>query len=168
MRVMFVVIVLALMGLAAYLAYTVRTVVHEPAEWHVDPLTVLPSETPNSFRVAIPAFTEYEVMLEAPIYDADAQTLALAFDEFVMAQPRVERIAGTVAEGWITYVQRTETLQFPDYISVRFYDLEAGENADSAQATIAIYSRSRFGYADMGVNQERVTRWMTALESFER
>ena len=50
-------------------------------------------------------------------------TQQLAFDEFVMGQPRVERVAGTPQEGFVTYVQRTPQLQVPDYISVRFFDL---------------------------------------------
>ncbi|MEM8658571.1 MAG: hypothetical protein AAGF22_10800, partial [Pseudomonadota bacterium] len=59
---------------------------------------------------------------------------------FVVGQPRVERVAGTPEEGWLTYVQRTPQLQLPDYVSARFYNLE-----DTGQSTLAIYSRSRFG-----------------------
>ncbi len=197
MRTMFVIIVLALLGGAGFLAWYVRTVDHDPSVWHVDPLQVPPSETPNAFRVAPPQATEWPVQMEAPIYEADAETLARAFDDFVMVQPRVERVAGTVEEGWLTYVQRTPQLRVPDYISVRFYDLDAAaaepEADDQAaadasggaqvapeetaaeepvaepepRATIAIYSRSRFGYSDMGVNEERVRDWLNALESFE-
>lgn len=189
MRIMFVIIVLGIMGIAAFMVYTVRTVTHDPQVWHVDPLEVPPSETPNDFRVAIPAFTRHVVDIEAPIYSADAQTLAKAFDVFVMGQPRVDRVAGSVEEGWITYVQRSERLFFPDYVSVRFYDLDppaaepiaevADTDADAEtvvtpppppadRATVAIYSRSRFGHGDMGVNGERVRAWMKALESFEQ
>ncbi|NNU80814.1 DUF1499 domain-containing protein [Halovulum dunhuangense] len=199
MRFMLAIVVLLLLGAGAYVMVAVRTVSHDPDVWHVDPLTVPPSETPNSYRVAPSEFTEFTVAREAPIYDADAQTLAQAFDAFVMAQPRVERVAGVVEEGWMTYVQRTEMLSMPDYISVRFYDLEqpapaedpapeasapaedaAGDAPVGTQdavsqtaagapgATIAIYSRSRFGYGDMGVNEARVNAWLGALQSFER
>ncbi|MHA3978581.1 DUF1499 domain-containing protein [Halovulum sp. GXIMD14794] len=194
MKTMFMVILLGVLGLAGYLAYAVRTVTHDPAIWHVEPLQALPSDSPNDYRVALTEFTEHRVDREAPVYAADARTLAAAFDEFVMAQPRVERVAGTVDEAWLTYVQRTETLMMPDYISVRFYDLDPevaeAQEAETAQATtegddasdgeasaivqtsaeprasIALYSRSRFGYGDMGVNEARVTAWMRALDSF--
>jgi len=33
--------------------------------------------------------------------------------------------------------------------------------------SIAVYSRSRYGYADLGVNQARVERWVKTLESFK-
>ena len=161
MRIMLVIIVVGILGLAAFLAYTVRTASHDPDVWHVDPLEVEQSPTPNAFRVAIPDFTDQPVALTAPIYAVDAATLAIAFDTFVIGQPRVERVAGTPQEGWLTYVQRTPQLQFPDYISVRFYDLDGTENS-----TIAIYSRSRYGYGDQGVNEARITGWLTSIESF--
>lgn len=189
MKTMLVIVILGLMGLLGYLAYVVRTIDHDPAVWHVEPLNAPPSDSPNDFRVAPPEVSEHPVQLDAPVYAGDARTLAAAFDEFIMAQPRVERVAGTVDEAWLTYVQRTETLMMPDYISVRFYDLEGAE-IDTAQtsaasgatgtdatdaapaptveprATVAIYSRSRFGYGDMGLNEERVTSWLRALDSF--
>ncbi|MEM8789652.1 MAG: DUF1499 domain-containing protein [Pseudomonadota bacterium] len=158
---MLLIIVLGVLLLGGYLAYSVRSVTHEPADWHVDPLAVPTSETPNSYRVAIPDFTEHLVDQAAPIYAVDASTLARAFDTFVMGQPRVERVAGTVEEGWMTYVQFTEQLRFPDYVSVRFYDFD-----DAGKSTVAIYSRSRFGYGDMGVNQARVQAWLQSLASF--
>ncbi|MSU89885.1 DUF1499 domain-containing protein [Rhodobacteraceae bacterium 2CG4] len=191
MKTMLVIVILGLMGLLGYLAYVVRTIDHDPAVWHVEPLNAPPSDSPNDFRVAPPEVSEHPVQLDAPVYAGDARTLAAAFDEFIMAQPRVERVAGTVDEAWLTYVQRTETLMMPDYISVRFYDLEGAETEiDTAQtsaasgatgtdatdaapaptveprATVAIYSRSRFGYGDMGLNEERVTSWLRALDSF--
>lgn len=163
MRIMLAIIILGVLGTMGFLAYTVRTATHDPAIWHQDPRTVPPSDTPNDYRIAIQALTEYPVNMEAPIYDINAATLALAFDEFVMGQPRVERVAGSPQEGWITYVQRTPQLLIPDYISVRFFDLE-GENI--GRSTIAIYSRSRYGYGDMGVNEKRAKAWLASLDSF--
>lgn len=160
---MFVIIVIGLLAIAGWGIFTIRTVDHDPAVWHVDPLTVPQSETPNAFRVAVDELTDQPVQMEAPIYEANAQTIAQAFDAFVMAQPRVERVAGSVNEGWMTYVQRTEQLGFPDYISVRFYDLD-----DTGTSTIAVYSRSRFGYGDMGVNEARVRSWLTSIDSFRK
>ncbi|WP_112323878.1 DUF1499 domain-containing protein [Oceanibium sediminis] len=200
MRVMFLIILFGMLGIAGFLIFSVRTVTHDPNVWHVEPLQAPASATPNDYRVALTEFTDQPVNMPAPIYEADARTLAQAFDLFVMAQPRVDRVAGSVEEAWITYVQRTETLQMPDYISVRFYDLEpVAPEADPAapaegtqsdegaaegeagaetaeqpapvaapdRATIAIYSRSRFGYGDMGVNEARVTSWLQSLASFE-
>ena len=162
MRTMFIIIVLGLLGLTGWAMYSIRTVTHDPAIWHVDPLTATPSQYPNYYRVARSDLTEWPVQQEAEIYAANAATVAAAFDAFVVAQPRVDRVAGTVEEGWLTYVQRTESFQFPDYISVRFYDID-----DTGKSTLAIYSRSRFGQGDMGVNEARVKSWLTSIDSFK-
>ena len=47
---------------------------------------------------------------------------------------------------------------FPDTIVVRFLERPGG------RSTIAIYSRSQLGYADMGVNLARIERWLEKLE----
>ena len=59
----------------------------------------------------------------------------------------------------IDYVQRTQLMRFPDLVSVRFYDLAGG------QSSIAIYSRSVYGYSDMGTNRRRVERWLARLRA---
>ena len=164
MKWMFLFVVLMTAAIGGYAVYSIRTAQHDPSVWHLDPLEALPTGKENSYRVAPSGLTEYTIDQVSPIYAANAATLAKAFDDFVMGQPRVTRLDGSAEAGWITYVQKTETLQAPDYISVRFYDLD-GENL--GKATIAVYSRSRFGHGDMGVNEARVKAWLTSISSFE-
>lgn len=161
MRLMAMILIFGMLAIAGYAAYTVRTATHDPEIWHIDPLEALPSETPNTYRVAIPELTRHLVDEAASVYAVDARTLAAAFDAFVVNQPRVERVAGSVDEAWITYVQRTPQLLLPDYISVRFYDVD-----DAGRSTVAIYSRSRYGYGDLGVNEARVKAWLESIASF--
>ncbi len=161
MKVMAVIIVIGILAITGWGVFYIRTIDHDPNVWHVDPRTVPPSDTPNSYRVALPGITEMPIDLEAPIYSVPASSLAQAFDDFVMGQPRVERIAGSVEAGWVTYVQRTESFQFPDYITVQFFDL--GETSTS---TLVLYTRSRFGHSDMGVNEARAKAWLKSIESF--
>ncbi|MHA3913406.1 DUF1499 domain-containing protein [Halovulum sp. GXIMD14793] len=158
---MLLIIVFGILGMSAYTVFFIRSVAHDPEVWHVDPRDAPNSETPNDFRLIQSNLTKFRVDMEAPTYAVDAATLSQAFDRFVMGQPRVERVAGSTQAGWVTYVQRSEYLQFPDYISVQFYNL-----GDTGTSTIAIYSRSRFGYSDMGVNKARVERWVKSIESF--
>jgi uncharacterized protein (DUF1499 family) len=99
---------------------------------------------------------------EAPVYPVDAATLAAAFDAHVMIQPRTTRLAGGPDELWVTYVQRSRVFGFPDYVSVRVFDLPEGG------ATIAIYSRARFGTSDLGVNFARVQDWVAGLQPLAR
>ena len=49
-------------------------------------------------------------------------------------------IAGSVDEGWITYVQRTMLLGFPDYISVKAIPVEGGACADHL-VTLALWTQ---------------------------
>jgi uncharacterized protein (DUF1499 family) len=51
-------------------------------------------------------------------------------------------------------------LGFPDTIVVRFLDLPDG------RSTLAIYSRSRFGESDFGVNHARLERWLGKLTRY--
>lgn len=146
---------------AGFIFYKVSSVQHDPEVWHVDPLVAEQTVKPHSYRVAPPALTEEFVDFPAPVYTANPTLMAKAFDDFVLRQPKTIRFAGSPEEGWMTYVQRSPRLNFPDYISVKFIDLNGGNS------TVAIYSRSRFGYDDMGVNKARVTAWLASLRSFE-
>ena len=44
MRLIFIVVLFGLLGIGGYMFYTVRTVTHDPAVWHVEPLEVPPSD----------------------------------------------------------------------------------------------------------------------------
>ena len=153
-------IFLTLAGIAGGFYY-VSTVDSDPAVWHVDPLTAPTPVKPHSFRMAPPGLTEEIVDMESPVYSANPTLMAKAFDDFVLSQNKTKRIAGSPEEGWMTYVQRTPRWNFPDYISVKFIDLNGGKS------TIAVFSRSRFGYSDLGVNEARVKTWVKTLQSFE-
>jgi len=134
---------------------------HDPAEWPIDSLTIERPSSPNTYYVAPQSMVEERVDLEAPIYAAPAAIMANAFDQYVVTQPNVISLARSANGLFSTYVQRTPTLKMPDYISVKFIDLEDGKS------TLAIYSRSRFGYGDLGVNKARIGLWLQSLSSFE-
>jgi uncharacterized protein (DUF1499 family) len=144
-------------------ALYVRAVIatHDPEKWHVDPFTIERPITPNTYYVAPQSMVAATVDREAPIYTLPAAVMAQAFDDYVKTQSNIVALAGSVAEGWLTYVQRTPVLKMPDYITVKFIDFEDGGS------TLAIYSRSRYGYGDMGVNKARVDLWLQSLASFE-
>ena len=52
-------------------------------------------------------------------------------------------------------------MEFPDTIQVDFLSL--GEN----RSTLAIYSRSKYGYSDLGTNRARIERWLSRLQGYE-
>ena len=154
-------LIIALIVALGALYVRVATVAHDPNEWHVDPFTIERPNTPNNYYVAPQSMVDADVDLEAPVYSASAEVMATAFEQYVLTQPNVSLVAGGAAESAFTFVQRTPVLRMPDYISVKFINFEDGGS------TIAIFSRSRFGYGDMGVNKARVDLWLQSLASFE-
>jgi uncharacterized protein (DUF1499 family) len=137
--------------LAGGAALYVRSVEMDPAVWHADPTLGERTGRPND------ALAGDSGDLSAPILPGTVAEVATRVDAVALAEPRVERIAGTPEEGWMTYVQRSALMGYPDAVSVRV--LPEGDGA-----RVVIWSRSRFGQSDMGVNRERIDRWLAALQ----
>ena len=78
------------------------------------------------------------------------------------ALPRTKVLAGSVAEGKITYVTRTRIAGFPDLTTVTLTQLPA-----TGKSTLQIYARLRFGKADLGVNKARVRDWVARAKLAE-
>jgi uncharacterized protein (DUF1499 family) len=152
-------VLLAILLLAAGAMIYVRVAPLDPDSWHVDPVTAPTPETPNSFRVLTPGATPGPEEMVSPVYAVSAAELMQAFDRMALAQPRTERLAGTPdGQGYVTYVQRTALVAYPDYVSVRAVPVGEGQSA------LVILSRSRFGKSDVGVNRARITQWIGALD----
>ena len=144
MRILLILVVVtlaAILGAAVYF----RTVAMPPEVWDVDPAGVTPPASPNYALLTGDA---------APVFDMAPDVLALRIDAIATAEG-AEMIAGDLAAGAMTYVARSRLMGYPDAISVRLVPLAQGTRME-------IYSRSRFGYSDMGVNAARVARWIAA------
>ncbi|MEM6972303.1 MAG: DUF1499 domain-containing protein [Pseudomonadota bacterium] len=124
-----------------------RGLSHDPALWHVDPTVAERTGKPNDVLAAPPQSTAAAPDLVLSPSDGGAALARL--HAVALSAPRVDLVAGDPAEGFVTYVQRSAVLGFPDYVSVR--RVETG---------LAIWSRSRFGYSDLGVNRARVEGWL--------
>jgi uncharacterized protein (DUF1499 family) len=79
------------------------------------------------------------------------------FHLFARAQPRTGIVAGDLDSLMITYVQRSRFIGFPDYLTVKVVEMKGG-------AGLTVYSRSRYGRGDFGVNRARVEAWLAALK----
>jgi uncharacterized protein (DUF1499 family) len=154
---LFVLIPLLAIGvLAVGGAIAIRRQSDNPADWHLDPLTAPTPSTPNSYRVA-PAGESIDRDADAPTFSVPVAELAAAFDAVALGDDRVDVLAGSASDGFVTYVQRSAFFAFPDYVSVRFIE------ADGGGSTLAVFSRSRYGKGDLGVNNKRVVRWLEQL-----
>lgn len=142
-------IFLALILIAAVGAAVWFRMAPMPAEtWHVDPATVSPPTTPN-FELLTGA--------AAPRVPGSPTEVMMRLDRAAKSD-RAERIAGDPADGFVTYVVRSRLMGFPDAVSIRLHP-------EGEMTRIDIFSRSRFGQSDMGVNGSRVARWIAAAAS---
>jgi uncharacterized protein (DUF1499 family) len=113
---------------------------------------------PNQF-LALPAnFTS----AERP--DATVGTFTATVDQvrdvwlqIVRAAPRVSGVRQL--EGQIECIQRTPLVGWPDWITAMPVDLGNG------QASMCVFSRSKYGLRDFGVNQTRGLDWLAQLAS---
>jgi uncharacterized protein (DUF1499 family) len=137
-------------------AIFLRFVEDDAAIWHVDPTTTERTGRPNDYVVA-PAETILTLRdRDAEARDIPAKELLFLFDAVAMNSDRTQIVGGSVQDLWITYVQRSLIMGFPDYISVKAIETDKG-------AALVIWSRSRFGYSDMNVNQKRVEGWLAKI-----
>lgn len=137
-----------LIGFAAY----VRLAPSDPAVWHVDPLTVRPPDKPNYDLVG-----PEDGGRNDQVFDMPPQELMDRLNAIALATPRVRVLAGSAADGFVTYIARSKVWGFPDYISVKAVPAEGG-------ARLAAFSRARFGQSDMGVNAARMEDWVQQLD----
>jgi len=92
--------------------------------------------------------------LESPVFQVPAERLREIVSRVAQDEPRTVLIAPSSCAGETRYLVRSPILRFPDLVDVRV--IARGEHA----STLAIYSRSRVGRYDFGVNRRRVERWL--------
>lgn len=148
-------IVVGVVVLVLIAGVLIRQVDHDPERWHVDPLTGSAGPD-NSYRLA-PAGSGVDADAESPVFDRPVDQLAADFDRVARSADRVEVVAGSADDGFVTYVQRSWLFAFPDYVTVRFIEV------DDDTSTLALLSRSRYGRSDLGVNEKRITSWLDDL-----
>ena len=153
-----ILIVLAAIALVALAgtAITMRSVDDDPAVWHVDPASASRTGRPNDYLVAPEGATTAQPDRISDIYAVPPKELLFLFDSVARPARNTGVVAGSVAELHITYVQRSSVLGFPDYISVKAVPAENG-------SALIVWSRSRYGYSDLGVNKKRIDAWLAQI-----
>ena len=131
-------------------AARIRLAPTDRSRWHVDPLAAEPPEG-NGWLVRDGADAQ------SPRFDAARGDLLARLDAIAMAEPRTRRLAGSVAEGRITYETRSRLWHFPDYTTVTVVE-------DDGRAVPILLARARFGKGDLGVNRARIERWLRKLD----
>lgn len=144
------VVILIGCGVLAVLAAAIwfRVVPMPAAVWHVEPADVTPPQSPNHDLRRGPG---------APVFAAPLPDVAARLDRVARGEG-AKIVAGDAAAGHVTYVVRSAIMGFPDAVSIRLRPEAGGTRAE-------IYSRSRYGYSDLGVNAARLDRWIAALQA---
>jgi len=145
MKVLFYIILL-LIGLTVGGSVFVRLAPLDAQALHVNPTEVTPPANPN---YALLAGTTGSYIGVSPD-EVAGRLVALA--EALGAT----LLAGAPEDGLATYVVRTRLMGFPDIVSVSL-------TAEGAGTQVDLFSRSVYGYSDMGVNTARAQDWMQSL-----
>ena len=119
--------------------------------------TLTPSQRPNWYLVCPESYCAAAPHRSSPVFDEPASSLRDRWMRMVARHPRIRLISEDVDGLQFVFEQRSLVLRFPDTITVRFIALDGG------RATLAIYSRSHYGYGDFGVNRQRIESWLASL-----
>lgn len=125
----------------------------------IDFTTLRPGDKPNRYLVCPPGLGVVTPDEASPVFDLPVDTLEQRWFAMIAQQKRVTQTAVDPTSRQYTFIQRSRILGFPDVITVRFMAL------DDTTSTLAVFSRSRYGHSDFGVNRKRVQAWLAALRA---
>lgn len=124
----------------------------------VDFATLERRTTPNDALACLPAFCAAKADVAAPIFMKPLGDVFLAVQDALAQEPDLEQVAADAGQGTSRYVQRSRLMRFPDTINVKVAPADGG-------VAVLIYSRSQLGKGDMGVNRQRVERWVGLIRA---
>lgn len=123
----------------------------------VDFATLTRSMTPNDSLACPAEFCSAKVDFVTQAVPLSAPELAAKVVTVIGAEPRTELAMKDAGGLRLVFVQRSRLFRFPDTVNVAIAPVDVGH------ATIAVYSRSNYGYGDLGVNRARVADWLAKL-----
>lgn len=141
--------VATLFGIVIFAAVAFRVMPMDVARDHIRPALAVPPSTSN---FALMVGDEALVLPRGPADVAADIALKASSDGAIL-------LAGQPQDGFVTYVYRSRLMGFPDLLSLTL------DPTDEWGTRVQIFSRSRFGYGDLGVNSARVADWVDALHA---
>jgi hypothetical protein len=145
-------ILLALVFLIIGALAFVRLAPNDPTLWHVDISGA--TRTTSGGWLVLPTAGD----AQSPVFALAAPDLLVMLDRIALDTPRTTLLAGSVAEGRLTYMTRSALIGFPDFTTVQTSDTPNG-------TVLMIFARQRFGDGDMGVNRARAEDWLAQLQA---
>jgi uncharacterized protein (DUF1499 family) len=114
--------------------------------------------SPNT-ALAAPAAAETAPDIVTPVYPVPPARLYDAVIAVAADQPRTFLAAAYPAARQAHFVARSALFNFPDLVTA-----QVGEAAGDA-STLVLYSRSVYGYSDLGANRQRLNVWLAAVDT---
>ncbi|MGA9866390.1 MAG: DUF1499 domain-containing protein [Acetobacteraceae bacterium] len=114
--------------------------------------------SPNT-ALAAPAGFAPPPDIVTPVYRVPPKRLYSAVRATAAAQPRTFLAAEDAATLQAQWVARSRLLNFPDLVAAQI--LPAAGDA----SRLVLYSRSVYGYSDLGANRRRLHSWLAAIEA---
>ena len=114
--------------------------------------------SPNT-ALAAPAGSNPAPDIITPVFPVPPGRLYSDVVAVAAGQKRTFLAASYPAAWQAHFVARSALFNFPDLITVQV--AEAGPH----RSTVALYSRSVYGYGDFGVNRQRLNAWLAALQT---
>jgi hypothetical protein len=152
-------------GLAAVaLAFGVRLYMGSPSQNRLSPdervdIAALRPPLPRpSFLACPPGYCAAPPGLRTPIFPVPWQRLREDWLKMIAAEPRVLPVVRSADGRRLVLIQHSLLFRFPDVVTVEFVAL------GPERSSVAVFSRSRYGRGDFGVNRARVERWLRLLE----
>lgn len=119
----------------------------------VDFASLVPPATPNHHLVCPPGRCAAP-HADSPVFAVPADRLRAVM---LGVLERTDAVVLSASADRIEAEVRTPVLRFPDHVSIQVIAL------DAEHATLALYSRSVYGYGDFGTNKRRVDGWLAAV-----
>ncbi|MDB2548106.1 DUF1499 domain-containing protein [Paracoccaceae bacterium] len=141
--------VATLFGIVIFAAVAFRVMPMDAGRYHIRPALAVPPSTHN-FALMV---GDEALLLPRDLADVAADVALKASDDGVVL------LAGQPEDGFVTYIYRSRLMGFPDALSLTL------DPTDEGGTRVQIFSRSRFGYGDLGVNAARVADWVGALQA---
>lgn len=120
---------------------------------------ILPNK-PNYYLACPQNYCNLQPHATTTFYPADVKQVLAGWQKMLTQQPRVKLISSHPDDYHYQYVQYSRIFKFPDYIDMLLIPLMQDKTS------IAIYSRSKYGFYDFAVNKNRVNYWLHLLSHY--
>lgn len=125
----------------------------------LDFTTLVRTGKPNDYLVCPVDYCAATADAEAPVTALSADELRDRLIEFTTDGPQagnITRLRFDLSTRHFEFLVRTPTMRFPDIVAVDVIERDGG-------SSLALYSKSIYGYSDVGKNRERLEIWLRFL-----